>query len=333
VQHTGATGDGERRSVATGVQPLARRLDPDERDALVGDEAGEHPDRIRSAPDACDHTLGQPSGRPQDLRARLVADDALQVAHERGIRRRADAGADDVMRRLDIRHPVADRGGGRLLQRAGTGLDGRDLGAEQAHALDVGLLAAHVLGAHEDDALELEQRTRGRGGDAVLAGAGLGDDPPLAHPQGEQRLAERVVDLVGAGVVEVLALEVDRVAGRLREPAGVVQRRGPADVITQQRRELVDERGIGASGQPGLLELGERRHQRLRDVLAAVGAEAMLDDAHAASWSELTGDTADAARASSGSGAVAATAAANACSAAWSLTPGADSVPLATSTA
>ena len=47
----------------------------------------------------------------------------------------------------------------------------------------------------------------------VLSGAGLGDDPPLAHPLGQQRLPEGVVDLVGPGVVEVLALEIDRVAG------------------------------------------------------------------------------------------------------------------------
>ena len=52
---------------------------------------------------------------------------------------------------------------------------GHDLGAEQLHAGDVERLAAGVLLAHVDDALEAEQRRRGGGGDAVLAGAGLGD--------------------------------------------------------------------------------------------------------------------------------------------------------------
>jgi hypothetical protein len=51
-------------------------------------------------------------------------------------------------------------------------------------------------------------RTR-RGGDAVLAGAGLGDDALLAHAPGQQDLAEHVVDLVRAGVVELVALEID----------------------------------------------------------------------------------------------------------------------------
>ncbi len=36
----------------------------------------------------------------------------------------------------------------------------------------------------------------------MLAGAGLGDDAGLAHALDEQCLAERVVDLVRAGVVE-----------------------------------------------------------------------------------------------------------------------------------
>ena len=86
---------------------------------------------------------------------------------------------------------------------------GETVAPEQLHPLDVGLLAAHVLGAHVDDALEPEQRAGGGGRDAVLAGAGLGDDPLLAHALGQQRLAERVVDLVGAGVEQVLALEED----------------------------------------------------------------------------------------------------------------------------
>ena len=86
-------------------------------------------------------------------------------------------------------------------------VDRHDLGAEQPHPRDVERLPAGVLLAHVDDALEVEQRSGGRGGDTVLAGAGLGDDPRLAHLAGQQGLAEHVVYLVRTGVVEVLALE------------------------------------------------------------------------------------------------------------------------------
>jgi hypothetical protein len=43
----------------------------------------------------------------------------------------------------------------------------------------------------------------------MLAGASLGNDPPLAHAHRQQHLAKGVVDLVGAGVVEIFPFEVD----------------------------------------------------------------------------------------------------------------------------
>ena len=144
--------------------------------------------------------------------------------------------ADHVVGRLDVRDPVADRLARRLLQRPRAELDRDDVGAEQVHPLDVGRLPAHVLGAHEDDALEPEPRAGGRCRDAVLAGAGLGDDPRLAEPPGEHDLAERVVDLVRARVVQILALEID--ALRRREPLGARERSGAADVLAAEAVEL-----------------------------------------------------------------------------------------------
>ena len=221
--------------------PVARGLDADQLDLGVVDERHEDPDRVGAAADAGDHALGQPARLLEHLRARLVADHALEVAHDRRERRRADARADDVVGVGDVGDPVADRGRHRLLERPRARLDRRDGRAEQAHALDVGLLAAHVLGAHVDDALEAEQRAGGGAGDAVLAGAGLGDDPRLAHALGQQRLAERVVDLVRAGVQQVLALEVDRAAGAPRRAAA------PRTAASGGRRS----RAAAARGRPG----------------------------------------------------------------------------------
>jgi hypothetical protein len=97
-------------------------------------------------------------------------------------------------------------------------LGGSHLGAEQPHAEHVERLAGHVDLAHVDDALHAEQRGGRGAGDAVLAGTGLGEQTPLAHPLGEQRLTEHVVDLVRAGVVQVLALE--------QQPHSRARRRG-----------------------------------------------------------------------------------------------------------
>ena len=92
-------------------------------------------------------------------------------------------------------------------------------------ATDVARQAPNVLRAHVDDAFHAEARRHRGGSDAVHAGAGLGDDAPLAEPLREHRLADAVVDLVRAGVIQVLALQPDLRAARLfGQPPRVIDR-------------------------------------------------------------------------------------------------------------
>jgi hypothetical protein len=150
------------------------------------------------------------------------------------------------------------------------------LGAEHLHAQHVGLLPLDVGRAHEDHAGQPELGADRRGRDAVLAGAGLGDDARLAHALGQQDLAQAVVDLVRAGVVQVLALEVDLRAAIVRgQPLGEIERRRPAG-SSSEVIHLGLERGIGLGGAIGALEIEDQRHQRLGDEAAAVDAEAAL---------------------------------------------------------
>ncbi len=66
------------------------------------------------------------------------------------------------------------------------------------------------------------------------AGAGFGDDAGLAHAAGHQGLADAVVDLVRAGVVQVFALEPDLRPAQFARPArGMVDRAGPADEVLE----------------------------------------------------------------------------------------------------
>ena len=80
----------------------------------------------------------------------------------------------------------------------------------------------------------------------MLPRAGLGDHPPFAHPPRQQALAERVVDLVRAGVVQVLAFQVDLgPAAFFTQAPGVIQRRRSAHVLPIQFGQLLVKRLVG----------------------------------------------------------------------------------------
>ena len=174
---------------------------------------------------------------------------------------------------VDAGDPVAQCLVHRVLQRATAGADRHHLRTQQAHPGDVQRLPPGVLLAHVHTAFEIEiGRDRGRR-HAVLARSGLGDQPGLAHPLGEQALPEHVADLVRTGVVQVLALEPDLAADGGRQPARECQHAGKPGVVRLHRSEFVDERRVVDGGPPGQFELVERRDQRLRHEPAAEDAE------------------------------------------------------------
>ena len=203
------------RAVSTPSPPASK---PTSSTSASSRNAVNSPIALEPPPTQATTASGRAPVELEALRPGLVADAAAEVAHHRRERVRPGDGAEEVGRVVDAGHPVADRLVDRVLEGARAGGHRDHLGAEQPHPGDVERLALGVDLAHVDGAVEAEERRRGGGGDAVLAGAGLGDHPGLAHAPGQQRLAEHVVDLVRAGVVEVLALEQDPGAGLLAEP-------------------------------------------------------------------------------------------------------------------
>src|SRR5450631_3384874 len=270
------------RAHARAVEATAGSLDADQLDTSVIEECGEHADRVAAAADARNHGAGKGSPPLQAVGARLVADDALEDAHQRRVGVRTDAAADHVMSVADVGDPVADRLVGGVLERAGAAVDGDDRGTQEAHAIDVDRLAAHVLTAHVHRAAEAGSSACRGGGHAMLAGAGLRDDPALAHALGEHHLAEGVVDLVGAGVEQVLALQPDlRPAGGGAQSWSVGEGCGAARVLVEQPAPCRLERRVGEGLVHDGLELVERRHHGLGDIGSAIGAEATAAAAHA----------------------------------------------------
>ena len=105
----------------------------------------------------------------------------------------------------------------------------------------------------------------------MLAGAGLGDDASLAHAFCQQDLPHAGIHLVGAGVVQFFALEIDLGATeQLCEALGKPERAGAAHIILQIVVELLLEARIFFRRLIGGVELKHERHQRLGDEPAAI---------------------------------------------------------------
>ena len=182
--------------------------------------------------------------------------------------------AQQVVGGLHVGDPVSDGLVDGVLEGAGAALHLDHLCPQEPHAVDVWGLASHVLLAHVDDALQAQHGAHGGRRDAVLARAGLRDDALLAHVPGQEPLAQGVVDLVRAGVGQVLPFQVElRSTQMAAQVARMVEGRGPPGVVLEQRCQLLLEPGVPLHRAVRLFQLLQGRHQRLRDELAAVIAE------------------------------------------------------------
>ena len=133
----------------------------------------------------------------------------LEVAYHHGEGVGADDGADAVDAVLVFLH-VGFKGAVNGFLQSGEAVgDLYDSGAENFHAGNIGGLLLDVYAAHVDVAFETEVGGGGSEGDAVLTGTGFSDNLFLAHVLGEKGFTHAVVQLVGAAVVQILALGVN----------------------------------------------------------------------------------------------------------------------------
>src|SRR5579859_3640083 len=254
-------------------ESLPRRLHADQLNRLILEERGEHSNRVRTPAHTCHDRARQPTELLERLRPRLATDDRLEIADKTGKWIGSDHGADDIVRGRDIRDPIAQCLVCRVFQGARARRHGYHLRAHQLHPIHIEPLAPRVFLAHVDDAVEAEARAHRGSRDAMLTGARLRDDPALLHSLREEDLSQRVVDLVGAGVVQVFALQQDARANSRRQPRHGRDRCRAADVVLEQRVELAPELRIVARRIVHARQFLERMHQRFGDVSAAIGAE------------------------------------------------------------
>src|SRR5262245_27279010 len=113
----------------------------------------------------------------------------------------------------------------------------------------------------------------------MLAGTGLGDDAGLSHAPGELDLAQAIVDLVAAGVIELITLEIDLgaavdtggsrdLAQVLGQAFGEIKWARPTSIVGVEFGELALKDRIGLGGRVGALQIEDQRHQGFGDEAA-----------------------------------------------------------------
>ena len=256
---------------------MARRLDTDQAYALDTDVGMEDAHGVGAATDAGNHVVRLAPGRLRHLHQAFLADDGLEVPHHHRIGMRPRNRTNDVESIGDVGHPVAHGLVQRILERLGARFDGNHGRTEELHAIDVGRLALDVFRAHVDHALHAVAGSNRCRCHAVLSGTGFCDHARLAHAPGHHRLTDAVIHLVGTGVIEVFALQVDlRAAEQVGPALGMVNRAWAPDVVLQIVLELGDESRIGHTFGVRQTQLFERGHERLCDKDAAVRTEVAL---------------------------------------------------------
>ncbi len=213
---------------------------------------------LEPPPTQANHRIGQSAGGLQDLRARFTADDGLQFAHQVGIGMRADA------------PNPADRSvlvGSETQSRIASSMAARSVRSPLVTGSTVApsRRMRPTFGAWRSMSTSPMYTTQGSPTRAQAAaeatpcwpGTGLGHDALGADALGQQRLADGIVDLVRAGVREVLALQPHLRAPARGQRRGIGQCRGSPGPGRRARgrappgiRHCADARARPARGDP-----------------------------------------------------------------------------------
>ena len=109
----------------------------------------------------------------------------------------------------------------------------------------------------------------------MLPGAGFRDDARFAHALRQHDLPQHRIDLMRAGMVQLITLEIDfRTAELLRQAFGQPKRAGPADIMRQKPAPFIHEGRVALRFLIGFFNLKDQRHQRFCDETPTIRAEA-----------------------------------------------------------
>ncbi len=136
------------------------------------------------------------------------------------------------------------------------------------------MLALNIHFTHADGAFQPHERRARRRGHAVLAGPCFGDDAFFAHAFGQQALAQGVVDLVRAQVVQILTLEPYLCPAQHAAEIGAMEHRAwTPRVVLKKIFQLALERIVIQGRVESVGQFVQAGLDRLRYILAAIRAE------------------------------------------------------------
>ena len=108
----------------------------------------------------------------------------------------------------------------------------------------------------------------------VLTGAGFSYNALFAQSFGKQSLSDAVIDFMCAGVIQLVALEIDFCAAKMFGHAlGQIERAGSTDIMLEQTIQLGFEARISFGVIIGLFQIQNQRHQGFSDKTPAKNTE------------------------------------------------------------
>ena len=145
-----------------------------------------------------------------------------------------DDRAQDVVGIFHRCHPVTHRFIDGVPQGSRTTCNWPHFGPHGSHDEHIELLPTNILFSHVHHTGKSKSSTSGGGRHAMLTRPSLGDDSFFPHPQGQQRLTDRIVNFVSPGVVQIFAFEVNlSPAAFLRQSLGKIEGIRSSDKCSQ----------------------------------------------------------------------------------------------------
>ena len=198
----------------------------------------------------------------------------LEIANHHGEGMGAENGADAVDSIVVFFHVAFKSGVYRFFQGLLACGDGDDVGAQHFHTDDIGVLLGNIHSAHVNVTLQAEVCSGGGKSHTVLAGTGFGNDLLLAHELGKETFTHAVVQLVGTGVVEIFALEINlALAENTAQALAVIHGSRAALKLAADAAQFIDKLRTLADLKIRIVDLLECRNQFGGQECAAVLTE------------------------------------------------------------